>query len=238
MKKYPLKIDISERILVKFWRIKSIDLIDWKILCNCDSTTYLIFITQWHLWYFLCWKTQSIATFDCWRLPFNWRTPFGYLIALCIECMAVFSIILTTIPLVCFFIGSCWLCIAFAKDITNDLSLWNLGGLTSNQSHLKCKMKLCRIVEIHSDVKQLSVQNAQKEMPKCLTISCIPFRFVDEFSSAYELMIPGVYLWLLSTFCVVYLMVYHRPGVKFNVDFDGEVWLSVPLVSFTARLWL
>lgn len=81
----------------------------------------------------------------------------GYLMALCIEWMAVFSIIQTTIPVMCFFIGSCWLYIAFAKDITNDLNLLDIGGFESNEGRTKIKLKLCHIAQIHSDAKQLSV---------------------------------------------------------------------------------
>lgn len=107
------------------------------------------------------WK-NVVDSIDCFfflkkRLPFDWRTPFGYLIALFIECMAVFSIIQTTIPLTCFFIGSCWILAAFAKDITSDLSGWNVGRLLGQRPAID-KMRLCHIVQIHSDTKQLSVE--------------------------------------------------------------------------------
>lgn len=81
----------------------------------------------------------------------------GYLVALFTECMAVYSIIQTAIPVPCFFIGSCCLLVAFAKDITSELDFLNIGGL-SNEGRAKIKIRLCDIVRIHSDAKQLSVR--------------------------------------------------------------------------------
>lgn len=88
------------------------------------------------------------------RLTLDWKNPFGYLLALLSEWMAVYSIIQTTIPVTCFFVGSCCWFIAFANDITSDLDVLNIGGL-SNRA--KIKMRLCNIVRFHLDAKQLSV---------------------------------------------------------------------------------
>lgn len=58
-----------------------------------------------------------------WRLPFNWRTPLGYLIALLLQGTLIFGMTYTDIPVFCFLFQSCQLLDAFAQDISKDVLL-------------------------------------------------------------------------------------------------------------------
>lgn len=89
------------------------------------------------------------------RLPFNWRTPFGYLIAFFVQNTGAFAVILSSSTVLSFLIGSCWLLFTIIRDIYKDLK------------YLKCKKKLRRcdrnlkinfyhIVKLYLDTKQLS----------------------------------------------------------------------------------
>lgn len=49
------------------------------------------------------------------RLPFNWRTPFGYFVAMFLECIGSYSNLLITFVMICFYFGSCWLISLFVK---------------------------------------------------------------------------------------------------------------------------
>lgn len=97
------------------------------------------------------------------RFPFNWKTPLGYLIAFLIEYVAMCAEVCTFIPLLSFFIGTCWVVAAFAKDLTDQLTHLNYHGQT-NQSHAELKGNFNKILQLYSDARQLSDQN-YFEMP-------------------------------------------------------------------------
>lgn len=54
----------------------------------------------------------------------------------------------------CFFMGLCWLSIAFAEDIAIDLNFLNIGG-ASNQRRAKLIGNFCEIVGLFADARQL-----------------------------------------------------------------------------------
>lgn len=116
----------------------------------------------------MCSKEKKLATeaqfqFKCdsfsfcnLRLPFNWKTPFGYLIALLFETVAMFGVNLGSVPIGCFLLGTCWLVMAFVDDIINDISILNGYG-KSMRDAWKVKPQFHFIVQNIADAKQLSV---------------------------------------------------------------------------------
>lgn len=106
-----------------------------------------------HAWHWLTVK-DKFRLFS--RLPFNWTTPFGYLVAYSILCVTVFCSYYCTYLVTCFLIGICWLSIKCVEDITNDLRALSFSKGTKD-SHQKLKRSLINIVQMHSDVKQLSL---------------------------------------------------------------------------------
>lgn len=119
----------------------------WVCATFCQFLFHLFQIT---------WQTCSFLSqifFN--RLPFNWRTPFGYLIAQLSIAISYISILACLILTLCFYVSSCWLFATFAKDITNDLDLLNAFG-ASDRSHSKLQEHLSNIIQSHIDVKQLS----------------------------------------------------------------------------------
>lgn len=108
------------------------------------------------------------------RLPFDWKTPFGYLIALLAEFATVHSSSFLFSPVASFFIGSAWLLICFIQDITSDLADLNV-ITTSIQSLTEMKKRLCYIVGFYSDKKQLNAN----PMNLFLTIEFNLFAFTD-----------------------------------------------------------
>lgn len=85
--------------------------------------------------------------------PLDWQTPIGYLITFLSLAGVVYPILLSSYQTLAFFAGSCVLFITFIEDITNDVELLNVGG-KSNQ--IDKKMRLARLIQQNSNVKQLS----------------------------------------------------------------------------------
>lgn len=97
-------------------------------------------------------------------MPFEWRSPFGYAVALFLQVADVSTVLYCATLLFAFFIGSCWLCIVFVNDVASDLSLMNFGnasdennGNHSNSDERLMKRRFFNTVQYYSDVKQLSI---------------------------------------------------------------------------------
>lgn len=87
------------------------------------------------------------------RLPYDWKTPFGYLVTVVVFLSAsTFGGFLGVTATVCLSIGFSWLLIAFADSIVNDVIKLN----ATNGKYAEMKKLLKSIVEDLSDMKQLS----------------------------------------------------------------------------------
>lgn len=119
-------------------------------------------------------KSSSLEVFKNWiknkkcswnfqRIPWNYRTQFGYLIALLLEVITAFSVAFTLSMIMCFLSGFCCFVISFVVDITHDLSHSNISDETpTNGDKTVLKERLCKVVQLHSDIKQLSGRNSIK----------------------------------------------------------------------------
>lgn len=89
------------------------------------------------------------------RLPFNWKTPLGYLIALLALALAAYFTLVCATSNLCLLGGSCRLFISFIDDISQDLSVLNKFKSENRcgKDVLKC---YCNIIQTYEDVKQLS----------------------------------------------------------------------------------
>lgn len=106
--------------------------------------------------YFLFKRSWKIENFFISRLPFNWKTPLGYSIAFTIEGIVICGQVFSFVPLLSFFIGTCWLMLAFARDLTNQLTHLKYHGQTS-RSHGQLKIKFNEILQMYSEARQLSI---------------------------------------------------------------------------------
>lgn len=88
------------------------------------------------------------------RLPFEWRTPFGYLIAYFIQFPCAYFQMLVAACSLNILIGSCRILMSFVKDIENDLYSFNKNTETKlNRAELK--VQLNEFIEFHVKIKQL-----------------------------------------------------------------------------------
>lgn len=86
------------------------------------------------------------------RWPFDWKTPFGYLVAWLAQCVGIGTVDIAVVSFFNIIIGSNWLFIVMAKDITNDAATFN----SSMQlvSHARLMQQFLDVVKIYLDAKQ------------------------------------------------------------------------------------
>lgn len=106
------------------------------------------------------WLNEKVFHFHFDRMPFNWKTPIGFLVIFLFQCVNVNNAAMIVTPTMCFFVGSCILLKSLIEDITNDLN--SLNQDEQKMSKLDKRKKIakedfCYVIQEFSDVKQLSV---------------------------------------------------------------------------------
>lgn len=91
------------------------------------------------------------------RLPFDWRTPSLYLIALSIEFATGFWALRVTDFLLNVILGSCDMIKAIATDLKEDLKIMKT-KFKADRDSLQLKQAICQFVDLHSVANQLSGQ--------------------------------------------------------------------------------
>lgn len=89
------------------------------------------------------------------RVPFDWRTPYGYLFMLAMHAM---NCVCTTNPCqatLSFLLGSIWALLTIVEDVTNDLDDFAFID-SSNLKRPQFIRHFCKVVEQFSNLKQLS----------------------------------------------------------------------------------
>lgn len=84
------------------------------------------------------------------RLPFNWKTPFGYFCAFLLACIVTYAILYTILPVICIGIGTCVLMVPFLKDALNNFHI------SDDKNGTEIKKIFYSVVEDFLDLKQLS----------------------------------------------------------------------------------
>lgn len=103
-------------------------------------------------------KIVSFETFLCFfvqRLPFNWRTPLGYMIGFLGQLGAFFGFLICCCPPICLYVGFSWLSMSFVRDIEEELNQLNKSN-KFRESHKEFQQRIKQIIEFHSEAKQLS----------------------------------------------------------------------------------
>lgn len=93
------------------------------------------------------------------RLPFNWKTPLGFLIAICFEYYNTYFGGVFLFSIACFLVGACFLLKLFIEDITNDLRLGfsTVDVAPTNENMQNFRRILRNIVQDISHVKKFSM---------------------------------------------------------------------------------
>lgn len=92
------------------------------------------------------------------RVPFNWRTPFGYLLYVVFFFVGGFCISISATTTISFATGSFLLFISFVEDATNDLVRLNVDK--KSKSHgFEVKTRFHSAVHDYSDLKELKAHS-------------------------------------------------------------------------------
>lgn len=163
-----IKINLNIEQISKIFNLLLTKLTTTGIILPCVIITainYFIFdlgedsfylpIPVMYVWNFISYKRDQVITIFFFRTPFNWKTPFGYLILLSFVCSSVLSMAFCMLPIACFVIGSYLLMISIIKDITkNDFRILSDG--ISNENFLGMSRQFCSLMQKFSQLKQLS----------------------------------------------------------------------------------
>lgn len=92
----------------------------------------------------------------CKRWPFDWKTPFGYSLAWVAQSAGLASIMITVTLIIGIIFGSCWLFVAIAEDITNDMTAFNriVETLKYKNDCAELIDRFCDVIQIYTEAKQ------------------------------------------------------------------------------------
>lgn len=98
--------------------------------------------------------------------PFDKNSPIGFFVAAIFQFFAMFAVFYCGMPLSCVYFGSCWLIVAFLKDIARDFSHLTKKKIRNLNEH-QLNKHFGDFVRFHADVEKLSRQCAFCNAIKC-----------------------------------------------------------------------
>lgn len=179
-------------------------------------------------------KYARLFHFFC-RIPFNWKTSFGYLGVFIFIYASLFGSLLCLIPVLCLSCGSDWLLESLANDITNDVNDFNELTKKPNKNRRKKMKNLLErfrtILQDFSDIKELrerfflKLQKIDICFSKIIFFCCIHFNFrlVYAFNDIIKFSASTAFLWvLLALSCSMISLQFVL--VEYSVFFIVNFW--------------
>lgn len=100
-------------------------------------------------------KRTKLYFLNAQRIPFDWKTPSRYLLAWLYQSVGILPIVCFVIQFVNFFIGSSWLFINMAEDITQDVVAFNsIDEPITDENRTEKTRQFGDMVQGYSDAKQ------------------------------------------------------------------------------------
>lgn len=125
---------------------------------NMGVNSYLLFSPCWFVSVIMSInrKKKIICSFIERRYPFDWKTPYGYLVAWLLQCVGSTTNGMIYVHFLYLVFGSSWFFIFIADDITMDMAAFNIDAKTetSNENHTELKKRFSDIVQVYLDAKQ------------------------------------------------------------------------------------
>lgn len=152
------------------------------------------------------------------RLPFNHETLLGYGLALILQAVPLFALMLCGTTIISYLVGSAWAFIMFVDDITMEMSKLNpikpsktadheKSNVAKTQRQQEMKTILFSVIQLCSDVKQLSQLKWLQSSDILKHDTCVYLiRFVADFNACYEFLIFTFILWALLSISSSLLM--------------------------------
>lgn len=158
----------------------------WCTHWNCSNRQIIDKLLSFFPFPFLSFYRRA----QIFRLPFDWKTPLGYLTALGMLCVEIHCIAFAAVPVIGFLIQSCRLLKTFVEDITKDVS--RLVESSPHSSRITRTRKttaeyFISLIQDHSTVKQLRFHLASFRF--CSSSNCC-----DSFQICWQIQ------WLLRVY--------------------------------------
>lgn len=146
------------------------------------------------------WKKWLNTFFLYSRVPFNWKTKFGYLVFVVFFIVGGLTLTISASATICLCIGLFLLMISFIEDATNDLIRLNVDENFKSYD-FDVKMRFRSAAQAHSDLKELcNEHNNFSSNLVDLFSSVFNFcRFIDEFCVIHKFKILVVFFWSILT---------------------------------------
>lgn len=154
--------------------IEILDLLMMKLSPNCllfphfIVSFYVYFTTDagrdafemqfpvWYDWNSSCSFESKLSNFNSIeRLPFDWKTPKGYVISFIFQFILTINLLYSVLCLTILAIGTCLILISLAKDIQCYLNLIKMNA-RDKRNRRKISKKFTHFIRFHSNSKQLS----------------------------------------------------------------------------------
>lgn len=125
--------------------------------------TFLVWLKNRFSWFF-----QRCKSIKCWiqenrfhlflhlrLLPFDWKTPFGYLLAWLNQFLGASAGFLSITPLYSLIFASSWLFITLADDLRQELVTFNVIVKISNgNDHDEIVQRFFNVIRLYTDVRE------------------------------------------------------------------------------------
>lgn len=144
------------------------------------------------------------------RLPFDWQNPFGYIMAVIIQCVLCFGICREAICPMTFGIATFFMLIAITEDVKGDVFSINMAAhnKSTTENRIRISQQLSEFIQFHWSAKQLSEKLVQNyDMSIFQRENCkFSFRLFDGISVVYHPTVIVLFSWALTTICGSMLM--------------------------------
>lgn len=167
----------------------------------------------WPMWWACTWKSQTKERYEIsnaffQRLPFDWRNPLGYVVAVAIQyTMTSYATIIGS-AVIAIGIGSYLYVIASCKCIKG-----NLMSISHEWSTQNIFDQFIEFIEFHKFVKQLRNKWNWSIIFYSIGIGDILFivyclcRFINDLTDIFQHLLTIVFVWCFVTICGAMLMI-------------------------------
>lgn len=140
-----------------------------------------------------------------WRLPFDWKHPSGYFVAICLQYFMLIEVLAFLACAIALVLEFFLLAFSFTKDMRNHLRSFNQ-MIKTDHSEADVSEIFTKFVSFHTPAKELSnIFNSKKHprIPKCKICS----QFSLEKSITLRTLLKWLFWWILWAAQLLYAFV-------------------------------
>lgn len=127
---------------------------------DMEEKSFLLFFPTWFVskLFGKCEK-KKFLNLDFGRFPFDWRTPYGYLVAFIAQYMGVMAFTSIYTQVINFVYESCWIFVIISRDMQKELTEFNENVQIPNKNRENLMKRFDQLVQTFSDAKKCVLLN-------------------------------------------------------------------------------